>query len=741
MPYGKGKKLPTAALALPAHAQSIWREAFNASFEKQGESSAFAIAWAAVKNAGYAKGEGGKWTKDADWDESKHHRAPKGGSSGGQFASGGEENLPDVHETVIQAMLERANDPNTSRVQQKLAFGDLRRHLTKSLGLKEGLRRYHELTGRGEAFGHITKAGDSWDESAHPRAPKGQAGGGQFAGGQTAGGIDQGLADSGWHPEKSTAYAGRAPDATEFGASYGDVSDEAQAFLDEHGEDFLPVVNELSHEYDASPQLVEDFMGEMGLGDDPAKVLTAFHQSYVGSFDSEEEAATDFLHESYAHLPKGLTGTVDKDSLFNSLTYDAGAPYVDVINSDDDSHWIFKRPKPLAKDSLVDDEDEETTIRVIGVNDDGAALVFDEGTNWHRSSDGYLAASPRIARTGIQVYRGWEMGVPDKETVRIHRPESEVFNLDSLRSYAHKPVTMDHPKEAVTSANWRKYAIGQTADEVLRDGGFVRIPITIMDADAIKDVEDGKRELSLGYTMELDMTPGETEDGQSYDGVQRSIRANHLAIVAAARGGKELRVGDSTGDKEMKKIVVDATTVEVDDVGGAIIPKYVERLEKGVADAATALKTAQDAAAKAASDIATLTAENATLKKKVEDARLTPQQIEQLVRDRATVVAQARAVLATVVTDGRELVDIRRQVVDAAMGAASKGWNDEQVASSFAVLAKDAKIDGTETRDGLSVVLSNPRVQHNGQQALDAAYAEHDKLLTEAWKRPVAAAS
>src|SRR6266576_3493709 len=91
MPYGKGKKLPSAVTsALPSHAQSVWRAAFNASFEKSGEEAAFKIAWAAVKNAGYAKGQSGKWTKDAEWDESKHKRAPKGKSEGGRFASGGE---------------------------------------------------------------------------------------------------------------------------------------------------------------------------------------------------------------------------------------------------------------------------------------------------------------------------------------------------------------------------------------------------------------------------------------------------------------------------------------------------------------------------------------------------------------------------------------------------------------------------------------------------------------------------
>lgn len=600
--------------------------------------------------------------------------------------------------------------------------------------------------------------GDSWDESAHPRAPKGQAGGGQFTGGQTAGGIDQGEVNSSWHPEKDTNNAGpHKADPAKYGADEYDTTEADQEFLDQHGDDFQPVLNELFHQFDASPELIDEFMADFDLSDSTDNaadnVLTAFYNSYVGTFDDEEAAAKDFMHETYPRLPKAFTDSTELSTLSYNLFNEKGAPYHQIYSSDDKMTWVFKRPSPKAtKDELVEDEEDEdeyskplafevdsVRANVIGVNDDGAALVFDEGNGWHRSADGYLVATPRIARTGVQTYKGWEMGVPDKETVKIYRPESEVFNLDSLRSYVNKPVTNDHPKEAVTPANWRKYASGHTADEILRDGKFIRIPVTLMDADTIGDVEGGKREVSMGYTMELDWTPGKTEDGQSYDGIQRNIRVNHLAIVASARGGKELRVGDSTEGTELMKITVDGTPVEVDAVGGAIVPKYIERLEKGVADSTVALKTAQDKAATDTATIATLTAENATLKKKVEDAKLTPQQIEQLVRDRATVVAQARAVLQTVVTDGRELGDIRRQVVDAAMGATSKGWNDEQVASSFAVLTKDAQVDANETRDGLTTVLNNPRVNHNGQQALDAAYDEHDKKLTEAWRKPVAA--
>jgi len=65
MPYSKNEDLPAPIKAkLPDHAQTIYRKAFNnALSEVKKESSAFMIAWAAVKRAGYRKTSSGKWTK------------------------------------------------------------------------------------------------------------------------------------------------------------------------------------------------------------------------------------------------------------------------------------------------------------------------------------------------------------------------------------------------------------------------------------------------------------------------------------------------------------------------------------------------------------------------------------------------------------------------------------------------------------------------------------------------------
>ncbi|WP_139812749.1 DUF2213 domain-containing protein, partial [Ensifer aridi] len=161
-----------------------------------------------------------------------------------------------------------------------------------------------------------------------------------------------------------------------------------------------------------------------------------------------------------------------------------------------------------------------------------------------RTADGYLVADVKTARTGIQIYAGREVGKPELATVKVYRPEAQVFDTASLGSYAHKPVTNDHPAEAVTADNWKALAVGSIGDEVARDGEFVRVPLIVMDAAVISEIEGGKRELSAGYTCDLAWEPGTTPEGEKYDAIQKDIRINHVAIVQRGRAGSQARIGD-----------------------------------------------------------------------------------------------------------------------------------------------------------------------------------------------------
>jgi hypothetical protein len=183
-------------------------------------------------------------------------------------------------------------------------------------------------------------------------------------------------------------------------------------------------------------------------------------------------------------------------------------------------------------------------------------LTIDEK---RRTNDGYLTVNARVARAGnVQLYLGDEVGKPEMKTVRVYRPADEVFSKDTMQSFAHRPVTLGHPSKGVSSKNWDGIAKGWSDAEVVRDGEFVRVSMLLADEAAIKAVENGTRELSMGYDCTLDWTAGTTPSGEAYDAIQRGIRSNHIAVVERARGGSDLRIGDSTGDRKNLNIMTDA---------------------------------------------------------------------------------------------------------------------------------------------------------------------------------------
>jgi hypothetical protein len=371
-------------------------------------------------------------------------------------------------------------------------------------------------------------------------------------------------------------------------------------------------------------------------------------------------------------------------------------------------------------------------------------IEMDDAAKVRYTNDGFLTASPRIARTGIQIYKGKECGKLDMETVKVFRPADSVFANDAMHSYAHRPVTLEHPGEAITSDNWKKYAIGQTGDEVIRDGGSVRVPMVLMDAAAIQAFKDGKNQLSVGYNCDLDWTPGKTDDGESYDAVQRNIKANHLAVVAAARGGPTLVIGDddrSKGDTMStvtKNVVIDGIQVEMSDTAAQVVQRTMANLqamadqfEKKAKKAEEEKEESDDSLTKATDAVKAKDAQIATLQQQLKDAEITPAKLDTLVKDRQYVIDKARLVLGkALITDARTVEDIRKQVVESKMGAIANGWDANQIRSSFDTLTAGVKADPIKDYNS-----SLQRPHFAEADPRDAAYAAYDAEMQTAWNR------
>ncbi len=202
------------------------------------------------------------------------------------------------------------------------------------------------------------------------------------------------------------------------------------------------------------------------------------------------------------------------------------------------------------------------------------------------SEEGYLIVPSNLARTGVQEYRAFELGldadgIDPMKVIRLHRPAEEVFNPASMASFENKPVTLGHPDKPVTSDNWAELAKGDVRD-VRRAGDLMTGKITVKSRSAIDAIEAGTVELSNGYTFKIDMTPGTAPDGQAYDGIQRNIRGNHVALVESARCGSVCRLGDALGSVwtraglvgraafvERQRTGTDADATELDEKGVA----------------------------------------------------------------------------------------------------------------------------------------------------------------------------
>jgi len=330
------------------------------------------------------------------------------------------------------------------------------------------------------------------------------------------------------------------------------------------------------------------------------------------------------------------------------------------------------------------------------------------------TADGALVASVLASRTGIQDYLGSELGKPEKQIVRVYRSEDEVFSKDTMSSFASVTVTNDHPKEAVTTDNYKQYSVGHTGEQVMRDGEFMRVSLICRDQKTIDDVtKRGKRELSCGYTCDLKWESGTTPDGQAYDAIQTNIRGNHLAIVHAARGGEKLKIGDS----KMSTIVHDGLSIEVSDVAALAFRSK----ETALTDARTAIadkdKTIADLSAKLSAKDGEILAKD----KAIADATMTPEKLDKLVADRSAIVDTAKKFVANFVADGKTVEAIKREVVTAKLGDAAKNLDDNGIAGAFvaitATTANDAvaNVSFTAPSNGLGVL--DTSVQ-------DAAYAK-----------------
>jgi hypothetical protein len=192
-----------------------------------------------------------------------------------------------------------------------------------------------------------------------------------------------------------------------------------------------------------------------------------------------------------------------------------------------------------------------------------------------------MLAPPKKTREGFLIVEGFAAKGDHVQTYRRAdgsewkelRRSDDVFHEDSLATYVGKPVTNDHPNKHLTPTDAKLHTRGAILERTpLPAHKLVKVQAIVYDAQAIRDMDNGKVQLSLGYVTALDRTPGEY-NGQRFDATQRAIQVNHLALTHMSRTGPELSLRLDSNDNEQWDEDVEFVTIMVN--GQAV------RVEKG----------------------------------------------------------------------------------------------------------------------------------------------------------------
>jgi uncharacterized protein len=389
---------------------------------------------------------------------------------------------------------------------------------------------------------------------------------------------------------------------------------------------------------------------------------------------------------------------------------------------------------------------------------DGKPVFYDEApiTRKRMTREGYLVADVRAARSGIYHYRGSEVGMPDKDIVRVYRSPETVFDKRTMRSFTSLDVTNEHPPELVNSTNWDRYAVGHTGEDVARDGEYIRVPIMVRDQAVIDDVNQGKVGLSFGYTCDVEPTPGVTPQGEQYDAVQKNLTGNHLAICHMGRAGSECRIEDSTPKKESRQmpdtnirtVLVDGIPVQATDASATVIDTLQGRIKKAnehnlklVSDHANEVKVLSEKISAADKALA----ERDVKIKALEDAVTKANDagsIDQLVADRVDVLTKAKALgLKDEEVKGKTNEDVIKLAVAKKLGdSVVAGKSIDYVRCAFDLYSNDP-VPARDHDPLAEAVRRSGGIASGAVTDESAAIEAHNKMVADmesAWKNPPA---
>jgi len=150
-----------------------------------------------------------------------------------------------------------------------------------------------------------------------------------------------------------------------------------------------------------------------------------------------------------------------------------------------------------------------------------------------------------ISKEGVFPYLGKQIS-PELEPEKIYmvyRPASELTSEETIESFNGVPFIDEHEMIGEGFTKYDDRPAGGVLFNVKADGGVLRGDFKIYSEELQEEIENGKKELSLGYLCDYKLEKG-VWNGQRYDAIQENIRGNHVALVQHGRMGSDVRVYD-----------------------------------------------------------------------------------------------------------------------------------------------------------------------------------------------------
>ena len=301
------------------------------------------------------------------------------------------------------------------------------------------------------------------------------------------------------------------------------------------------------------------------------------------------------------------------------------------------------------------------------------------------TQEGYLkCVNVRLAKAPqVRQYYAYEFpnleGYSADQVINVYVSADDLFKPDVIKSFNGVDATDYHPpKNEINASNWKDYHIGD-CENVRQEGEFMMGDLIIKDQNSINAIQSNERiEISLGYSADLVIEQGTAPDGTPYQAKFINFKGNHVALVKYGRCGGDCRIGDQKPNPKGKKMEVKVNGIRFEIGDNQALADALKQQEDQLQNLKAAKLKVGDKQFAIGDELTAVQAvvdklqtENADLTQKVGDLeknQITPEKLDQVVAERASVVADAIALVPGIKTEGCSCEQIKRDVIAAKAG-------------------------------------------------------------------------